>query len=122
MEKIYRSLIVDDSHAMRLALELCLKGSEFEVIDQAANGFDAIDKAAELEPDIVLMDIAMPGINGIETLKQIKEKHPDMIVFMVSSLGTKKMVYEAMKFGARNFLQKPVVKDQILKVLRDSLG
>ena len=122
MDKNYRTLIADDSRAMRLALELCLKGSEFDVVGQASNGLEAIDQVDELQPDIVLMDIAMPGVSGIEALKQIKEKRSDVIVFMISSLATKKMKYDAFKLGAKNFLQKPIVKEEILDVLRSSLS
>ena len=118
MDKIYRTIIVDDSLAMRLVLNQCLEGSEFEVVDQAVDGDDAIAKVKEHNPDLVLLDIVMPGKSGVEALEEIMTLQPDIIALMASSLGTKKMIYEALKLGAKNFIQKPFEKEEVLKALR----
>lgn len=118
MDKTYRTLIVDDSLAMRLVLSQCLDGSEFEVVEQAVDGEDAVAKVRALQPDLVLLDIVMPGISGVEALEEILKIKPDTIALMASSLGTKKMIYEALKIGAKNFIQKPFEKDDVLKALR----
>lgn len=122
MAKTYKTLIVDDSLAMRLVLNQILEGSEFSVVGQAVNGQDAIKLVGELLPDLVLLDIVMPGLSGVEALEQIMAVHPRVIAVMASSLGTKKMIYEALKVGAKNFIQKPFEKDDVLKALRTTVA
>lgn len=121
MEKRYNTLIVDDALSMRLVLELCLKETEFQVVGQAVDGEDAVAKVKELNPDVVLMDIVMPGISGVDALKQIMSANPYVSVFMASSLGTEDMVNEAIKSGAKSFIQKPFVKEEVLRILREAL-
>jgi two-component system chemotaxis response regulator CheY len=121
MNKTYKTLIVDDSLAMRLVLNQCLQDSEFEVVEQAESGEDAIEKFKQFQPEVVLLDIVMPGISGVEALEEIVKIDPNVIALMASSLGTEKMIYEALKMGAKNFIQKPFEKEEVLKALRTTV-
>ena len=116
-----RVLIVDDSSMMRLIIARYLDGSPFTVVAQAVDGADAIVQAAQLSPDIVLMDVVMPGRSSLECLREMMAANPRLIVVMASSLGTQKTVHEFLQAGARNFVQKPFTRDALLKVLHHGI-
>lgn len=115
-------LAVDDSAAVLNIISSYLRGSEFEVVDTARDGVSAVRKFEQLEPDIVLLDLVMPGQSGQETLRQILELRSDAKVAIVSSLGTQEAVQECHDLGARGFLKKPFSKDDLLSFLRDLAG
>ncbi len=116
--KKVKVMAVDDSSFMLSVITSYLQGSEFEIIETARNGKDALDKLGRCSPDVVLLDIVMPGEDGIETLEKILSKTPSTRVVMVSSLGTEEAVMECLKKGAKNFLQKPFEQEKIISVLR----
>ncbi len=115
-------MVVDDSRVMELMLSNLLEDSEFEVIGYCENGEDAITRYEELQPDIVTMDIIMPGIDGLETAQVILEKHPDAKIIMLSSLAYDDTINEAHAIGAKAFLYKPVDKNLLLDALRQALA
>ena len=115
-------LAVDDSAAVLNIISSYLRGSEFEGVDTARDGVSAVRKFEQLEPDIVLLDLVMPGQSGQETLRQILELRSDAKVAIVSSLGTQEAVQECHDLGARGFLKKPFSKDDLLSFLRDLAG
>lgn len=119
MEKTYKVLAVDDSAFMLTMISAYLEDSEFQIVGTARDGKEAVGKFRELKPDIVLLDIVMPGQTGKETLQQILEEDRSAKVVMVSSLGTEDAVHECLKSGAKNFLQKPFEKEELLKFLRN---
>lgn len=116
--KKVKVMAVDDSSFMLSVITSYLQGSEFEIVETARNGKEAMDKLGKCSPDVVLLDIVMPGEDGIETLEKILSKVPSIKVVMVSSLGTEEAVIECLKKGAKNFLQKPFEQDKILSILR----
>lgn len=106
-------LIVDDSAFMRFHLKRMMDSLDNVVATEAANGTEAIREYARLKPDIVLMDIVMPGIEGVETVRQICESDPTARVIMISSVSYRGKVEEALAAGAKCFLPKPVTTEQL---------
>ena len=100
-------LVVDDQLPFRLAARAVVSRAEgFELAGEAASGEEAITKAAELHPDLVLMDINMPGMNGIEATKQIVDAEPSTVVFLCSTYQLADLPADAVTSGARAYLNK----------------
>lgn len=110
-------LIVDDSAFMRFHLKRLMDAFENVVAREAANGDDAVVEYQKMKPDIVLMDIVMPGQGGIETVKQICAHDPAARVIMISSLSYKEKVDEALAAGAKCFVAKPVTTEQLRQAI-----
>lgn len=110
-------LIVDDAAFMRLSLKKMLVRNGFQVVGEAENGSIAVNKYKELSPDIVTMDITMPGMNGIEALKKIKGFDSKAKVVIVSALGQEPMIKEAILSGADYFIVKPFKEEHVIEVL-----
>jgi two-component system chemotaxis response regulator CheY len=113
-----RILAVDDSLVTLKILKKTLKETEFEIVGEVTSGKDALSKFDELRPDLVLLDIIMPEMDGIETLEQIISKNHQAKVIMVSSMGAKEKVMESLEKGAKNFVMKPYEKDTLVEVLK----
>lgn len=116
-----RVLIVDDAEFMRLAIKTALLKNGIEVAGEAGNGAEAIVKYKELRPDIVTMDITMPEMTGIESLKSIMEFDPKAKVVMVSAMGQEGLVREAIMLGAKSFIVKPFTNDHVIKTIKKVL-
>ena len=97
----YRILIVDDVAFMRMMLKDILTKNGFEVVAEAADGVQAVEKYVETKPDLVTMDITMPEMDGIMALKEIRRIDPDAKVIMVSAMGQQAMVIDAIQAGQR---------------------
>jgi len=110
-------LIADDVAFFRAALQDILSKGDYEVIGEAANGADALDKARELSPDLVILDVVMPEMNGIEALKEIVKLNIPVKVIMCSSLGYEAIVEAAMKEGACGYIIKPLNEKKVLNTL-----
>ncbi|RJS59433.1 response regulator [Bacillus sp. PK3_68] len=110
-------LVVDDSLFMRTWLKSILKDNGYEVLE-AADGLEAIDFYALYKPNLVLMDITMNKLNGIEALKEIMSLDLSAKVVMCSSLGQKQLIMEALKIGAKDFIVKPYF-DRLIPVLNN---
>lgn len=121
MSDRYRVLAVDDSEFMRKLIASSLAGSEFELVEAVGGGQDAVGAYQELKPDLVLLDIVLPQMNGKEALKAILAQDPEARVVMVSSLGTDDSVTECLRAGAKLFIQKPFEKGDLLAALRHAL-
>ena len=117
-----RVLIVDDAMFMRMMLKDILSKNGYEVVGEAANGKEAIDKYIELRPDLVLLDITMPEMDGIEALKKIKMIEPKAKIIMCSAMGQQNMVIEAIQNGALDFVVKPFQQDRVIESLRKVEG
>ena len=113
-----RVLIVDDAMFMRMMLKDILSKNGYEVVGEAANGKEAIDKYKRLRPDLVLLDITMPEMEGIEALKKIKMIDPKAKIIMCSAMGQQVMVIEAIQNGALDFVVKPFQQDRVIESLR----
>ena len=115
----WRVMTVDDSAAILTIIAAYLEDSEFEVIAAERDGVMAVERFAQERPDIVLLDLIMPGQTGVETLERILAIDPDAFVVIVSSLGTEDAVHECLTSGARSFLQKPFTRDDFIDFMRD---
>lgn len=113
-------LIVDDETNIRLSLEGILQDEGFRPIF-AAGGEEALEKIREDNPDLVLLDIWMPGIDGLETLKRAKEQWPDLLVVMMSGHGTIETAVKALKLGAYDFIEKPLALEKVLTCVHNAL-
>lgn len=109
-----RIMIVDDAIFMRMKLKDILEKNGYEVVAEAQNGADAIEKYRAERPDIVTMDITMPEMDGIEALKGIKRIDPSAKVIMCSAMGQQAMVMEAIQSGALDFIVKPFETDRVI--------
>jgi len=110
-------LIVDDAAFMRMMIKMILEKNGFEVIGEAVNGSDGVQKYKELKPDIVTMDITMPEMTGIEALKCIIEFNPNAKIVMVSAVGQEPLIREAIIGGAKSFIVKPFKEDHVVQTL-----
>ncbi|HXC93649.1 MAG TPA: sigma-54 dependent transcriptional regulator [Geobacteraceae bacterium] len=119
MRKI-KILVVDDEHLIRWSLEQNLKKQGYEVLT-AGSGEDALRIVREDQPDLVLLDIQLPGISGIEVLEKLKEFDEDIIVIMVTAHGGLETAVTAMRMGAYDYLNKPFNLDEMAIVIRKAL-
>ncbi len=108
-------LIADDAAFMRMMLKDILSKNGYEIVGEAANGKEAIDKYDELIPDLVTMDITMPECDGIQALKTIMGKHPEAKIVMCSAMGQQAMVIESIQAGAKDFIVKPFQPQRVLE-------
>ncbi len=115
-------LIVDDAAFMRMMLKDILTKNGLEVVGEAVNGGDAVEKFQELQPDVVTMDITMPEMDGITAVKQIKASHPQAKIIMCSAMGQQPMVLEAIQAGAKDFVVKPFQADRVMESINKVLG
>lgn len=112
-------LVVDDAIFMRTTIKRMLENHQFEVVGEASNGLEAVELYKTLLPDVVTMDITMPGMNGIEAVKEIIAEYPNAKIVMVTALGQQKLIVDALEFGAKDFITKPFDPDQIVNVLHN---
>lgn len=113
-------LVVDDAAFMRMMIRDIL-AREGYVIYEAVNGRDAVEKYMEVQPDLVTMDITMPGMSGLEALQSIRDHDPAARVLMVSAMGQQKMIVEALEYGAMDFLVKPFQPTKVLETVKKCL-
>ncbi len=110
-------LVVDDAAFMRMRCTKLLQDNGYDTIE-AGNGIEAIQKYQAQRPDAVLMDITMPDMDGIETLKKLVEMDPSVRVSMVTAMGQQSLVIEALKSGAKDFVVKPFNADRVLAAVK----
>nr|WP_320113963.1 sigma-54 dependent transcriptional regulator [uncultured Desulfuromonas sp.] len=116
----YRVLVVDDEHLIRWSLEQSLKKQGYHV-QTVGSGEEALDYVRSDSPDLVFLDIQLPGIDGIETLEKIKEIDSDISVIMITALGVLETAVKAMQLGAYDYINKPFNLDELSVVLRKAL-
>lgn len=114
-------LVVDDAAFMRMMLKEILEKNGLEVVGEATNGDEAVNKYKELCPDLVTMDITMPEKNGIEALKEIIAIDPNAKVLMCSAMGQQALVLDAIQAGAKDFIVKPFQEDWVMDAIRKVL-
>lgn len=115
-------LIVDDAQFMRTMLSKLVEEDGYEVVGEAVDGKDAVEKYKELEPDLVTMDITMPEMDGIEAMEHIKDFDPDADIIVCSAMGQKPMVVDALEAGAKDFIVKPIKPEKVKEALANILG
>jgi two-component system chemotaxis response regulator CheY len=111
-------MVVDDSRVVYAEMKKMLEGSEIEIVGFCRSGEEALEKYEELHPDLVTLDIVMPGMDGMETCEKLKARWPDAQVFMVSSMAYDDMIDRAAALGAKGFLFKPFTRETLLEGLR----
>ena len=116
-------LIADDHQLFRKGLiSLINQNSDYEVISEASNGRIAVRLAKKLSPDIVIMDVNMPELNGIEAVKEIIQVDPKAVIIMCSAMGQQAMVIEAIAAGAKDFVIKPFQPPRVLEAVERALA
>ena len=111
-------LIVDDSMFMRRQISTMIKEGKDKEIIEAANGVEGITLYQDTKPDLVLLDITMPDKSGIEVLEELLVIDSKANIIMCSALGQEQMISDALRIGAKDFLVKPIKKEQLLSVLQ----
>ncbi|MDQ0161746.1 response regulator [Bacillus alveayuensis] len=114
-------LVVDDAAFMRMMIKDILTKNGYEVVAEAQDGVQAIEKYKELQPDLVTMDITMPEMDGITALKEIRKLNPNAKVIMCSAMGQQAMVIDAIQAGAKDFIVKPFQADRVIEAIKKTL-
>lgn len=115
-------LLVDDAAFMRKVIKDTLSKNGYTDLYEAVDGADAVEKFTEINPDLVIMDITMPNMDGLEALKAMRAKNGAANIVMCSAMGQEAMVVEAIKLGAMDFIVKPFKPDRILQTVQKILG
>lgn len=115
-------LICDDAAFMRMMIKDILTKNGYNIAGEAENGVKAIERYTEVKPDLVLMDITMPEMDGIEALKRIKAADSNASVIMCSAMGQQAMVIESIQAGAKDFIVKPFQADRVIEAVQKVVG
>ena len=114
-------LIVDDVAFVRKSLAEILSSAHFQVVGEATDGSEALEKFINLRPDIVTMDVVMPRMSGIDATRTILKMDQEAQVVMISAMGQENLVMEAINVGAKDYILKPFSADEVLKTLDHAL-
>ncbi len=117
-----RILIVDDLAFIKLIIKDTLEKKGFEVVGEAANGIEAVEMYSKLKPDVVLMDITMPRMDGIQALSKIMDLDKNAKVIMCSALGQQRLIIQAIQLGAKDFIVKPFKPERIIGAIKKALN
>ncbi|MBI3890471.1 MAG: response regulator [Candidatus Wallbacteria bacterium] len=112
-----KALVCDDSSVMRKILTEILEAENFQVVAEAPDGIEAVRLCKLHTPNLVTLDIAMPGMDGISALKEIRKISKEIKVVMVTSLDRQELVLEALKNGAENYITKPYQAEKVARVI-----
>jgi len=115
-------LICDDAAFMRMMIKDILTKNGYNIAGEAENGMKAVEKYNETKPDLVMMDITMPEMDGLEALKQIKKADRNANVIMCSAMGQQAIVIECIQLGAKDFIVKPYMAERVLESVSRVLG
>lgn len=115
-------LICDDAAFMRMMIKDILTKNGYNVAGEAENGVKAVEKFKEVTPDLVLMDITMPEMDGIQALKEIKKINAGALVIMCSAMGQQAMVIESIQAGAKDFIVKPFQAERVIEAVKKVVG
>lgn len=116
-----RILVCDDSAFMRMMLKRVLVDNGHEIVGEAGDGMEAVQLYRQYQPDLVTMDITMPKMDGIEAVKHIHEEHPLARIIMVTALGQRAIITDALKAGAADFVVKPFDPAQVIATVQKIL-
>lgn len=115
-------LIVDDLAFIKIVLRDILEKSGFRVVGEASNGEEAIALYQDKRPDVVLMDITMPGMDGLTALRRIREIDAEARVIICSALGQQRLIVQAIQLGAKDFIVKPFQPQRVVSALKKALN
>lgn len=116
-----RILIADDAMFMRKSIRQILESNGHEVVGEAADGGETVMKFIELKPDVIILDITMPGVSGMDALKQLREIDNEVKIIICSALGQQDIIAEAIISGAQDFIVKPFNPGQLIGALEKTL-
>lgn len=117
-----RIMVVDDSRMVKLQMEALLADTEYEIAAYCRSGEEAVEQYGQVLPDLVTMDIIMPGMDGLETTQAILEEYPEARIIMVSSLAYDDTFEEAKSIGAKGFIDKPFERERLLELFDEVLS
>lgn len=117
-----RVLIVDDARFMRRVVADVLRGAGHEVAGEADDGTQVLERFRELQPDVVTLDVTMPGRDGIEVLRELLAEHPEARIVMCTAVGQEPKVIEAMRIGARDYVVKPFRPERLAAAVEAALA
>lgn len=115
-------MLVDDAAFMRMMIKNALSQNGYSDFIEAQDGVEAVKKYEEEKPDIVIMDITMPNMDGLQALKKIRENDSSAKIVMCTAMGQESMVVDAIKSGAKDFIVKPFNADRIVQTVKSILG
>ena len=116
---VIRILIVDDHEMVRDGLAVMLsRQDDFSVVGEAQNGLEAVENARELQPDVVLMDLRMPELNGVDAMRRIREKLPDLKFLVLTTYDTDEYIFDAIEAGAKGYLLKDASREELFRAVR----
>jgi two-component system chemotaxis response regulator CheY len=116
-----RILIADDLSFMRMIQREILTARGYQVVGEASDGREAVDKYQTLKPDLVILDITMPNMNGLEAMRKILSINPKARIIMCSALGQQNLIVDAIKAGVKDFIVKPFKAERILSAIAKAL-
>ncbi len=116
-----RILVADDLSFMRMVQKEILNDKGYEVVGEAADGIEAVDKYKQLHPDIVILDITMPHMNGLEAMRKIFEYDRNAKIVICSALGQQQLIVEAIKAGVRDFIVKPFKAERVISAIEKAI-
>jgi len=114
-------LLVDDEAHIRKFVGLILRQFSVSTLTEATNGEEALAIYSAQRSDLVLLDVNMPKLGGIDTLRRLREMDPECVVIMLTSLATRQVIEEAAELGAANYIRKDTPKDEIIAALRETI-
>ena len=119
LDVLIKIMIVDDHAVLREGIHyLCLTASDFTLVGEAANGEDALELCYKLQPDLVLLDLMMPGMNGIATTKAMRKQCPEVKILILTSFTTQDLVHQAIEAGANSYILKDASTEEIINAIR----
>lgn len=117
----YRVLLADDLYFMRMVQKEVLEAKGFQIVGEASTGTEAVDMYQELSPDIVVLDITMPEMNGLEAMKRIFTFDPDARIIICSAIGQQNLIVDAINSGIKDFIVKPFKPERLLSAINKAL-
>ena len=117
-----RLMVVDDSRVIEMQMQKLLAGTDYEIVAYCRDGEEAIDRYGEVDPDLVTMDIIMPGIDGLETAEAILKDYPFARIVMGSSLAYDDTINEADNIGVKAFVYKPLEREMLLEAFEKAMA
>ncbi len=116
---VIRILIVDDHELVRNGLAVMLaRQDDFSVVGEAQNGLEAVEKTRELHPDVVLMDLRMPELNGVDAMRRIRDELPDLKFLVLTTYDTDEYIFDAIEAGAKGYLLKDASREELFRAVR----
>ena len=116
---VIRILIVDDHEMVRDGLAVMLsRQDDFSVVGEAQNGLEAVEKTRELQPDVVLMDLRMPELNGVDAMRRIRNELPDLKFLVLTTYDTDEYIFDAIEAGAKGYLLKDASREELFRAVR----